>query len=249
VLLFQTRGILTCAVRVDLVAKAIRGTISRNAVITDTIQPISVPTASDISPAADAEVSADDIVSDSVLESVLPVKEQVQTMVFVNTAKGAIALAAALRKVGVVCSEYHTGIPDPQRQENLRGFRVQEVSVLVCTDHASRGLDLPHVRHVIQAEFATNVVQYLHRVGRASRAGVLGRATNIYDSGSEVLIASILNDSDENKIDQSFSRRRSFRKKLKKSLKGDDGSDDDGETETTVSDPLIPDLTTDVFIK
>ena len=84
----------------DLVAKAIRGTISRNAVITDTIQPISVPTASNISPAADAEVSADDIVSDSVLESVLPVKEQVQTMVFVNTAKGAIALAAALRKVG-----------------------------------------------------------------------------------------------------------------------------------------------------
>jgi hypothetical protein len=75
-------------------------------------------------------------------------------------------------------------------------------------------------------------------VGRASRAGVLGRATNIYDSGSEVLIASILNDSDENKIDQSFSRRRSFRKKLKKSLKGDDGSNDDGETETNVSDPL-----------
>jgi hypothetical protein len=86
---------------VDLVAKAIKGAISRNTVITDTIQPVSVPTASDISPAAETVVSTDDVVSDSVLEPVVPVKEQVQTMVFVNTAKGASALAAALRKVGV----------------------------------------------------------------------------------------------------------------------------------------------------
>jgi superfamily II DNA/RNA helicase len=235
---------------VDLVAKSIRGTISRNAVVTDTIQPISVPTVLDSNAAAESDVSPHDTVSEFSSEVKEQVKEQVQTMVFVNTSKGAIALAGALRKVGVACAEYHTGITDPQRQENLRGFRVQEVSVLICTDHASRGLDLPHVRHVIQAEFATNVVQYLHRVGRASRAGVLGRATNIYDSGSEILVASILNDSDENKVDQSFSRRRSFRKKLKKSLKADDGSDDDGETESSISDPpSTTDLTPDVFIK
>lgn len=245
--LSQTQGILTSAVRVDLVAKAIRGSISRNAVVTDMIHPVSVPTASDIITATELDVSPDSTVSDSV--AAVRVKEQMQTMVFANTAKGASALAVALRKVGVACAEYHTAITDPQRQENLRGFRVQEVSVLICTDHASRGLDLPHVRHVIQAEFATNVVQYLHRVGRASRAGVLGRATNIYDSGSEVLIASILKDSDDYKVDQSFSRRRSFRKKLKKSLKGDDDSEDDGELEATDNTPSTTDITTDAYIK
>lgn len=77
-------------------------------------------------------------------------------------------------------------------------------------------MDLPNVRHVIQAEFASNVVQYLHRIGRASRAGVLGKATNIYDDKSGDLVASILSDGEEKKIDQSFSRRRGFRQKIKK---------------------------------
>jgi hypothetical protein len=38
-----------------------------------------------------------------------------------------------------------------------------EVKVLVCTDHVSRGIDMSSVKHVIQAEFAENVVQYIHR--------------------------------------------------------------------------------------
>ena len=69
---------------------------------------------------------------------------------------------------------------------------------------------------MIQAEFASNVVQYLHRIGRASRAGILGRATNIYDEKSVDLVGSILSDGEEKKIDQSFSRRRGFRQKIKK---------------------------------
>ena len=77
-------------------------------------------------------------------------------------------------------------------------------------------MDLPNVRHVIQAEFASNVVQYLHRIGRASRAGILGKATNIYDEKSVDLVGSILSDGEEKKIDQSFSRRRGFRQKIKK---------------------------------
>lgn len=48
------------------------------------------------------------------------------------------------------------------------------------------------MRHVIQAEFATNVVQYLHRIGRASRAGRAGKATNFYDESSADLVNSIL---------------------------------------------------------
>ena len=90
------------------------------------------------------------------------------------------------------------------------------MSVLVCTDHAARGLDLPNVHHVVQAEFALNVVNHLHRIGRASRAGALGRATNFYGPESRDLVASILSDVNEKRIDQSFSRRRGFRGKLKK---------------------------------
>jgi superfamily II DNA/RNA helicase len=142
-----------------------------------------------------------------------------QTMVFVNTADAASNLAYEIDQAGVKNAEYHKLISDGEKQESLRRFRDGEVSVLVCTDHAARGLDLPNVRHVVQAEFAGNVVQYLHRIGRASRAGVLGKATNIYDRRSEDLVTSILSDTEEKKIDQSFSRRRGFRQKIKKAIR------------------------------
>jgi superfamily II DNA/RNA helicase len=91
----------------------------------------------------------------------------------------------------------------------LRPF-LGDVRVLVCTDHLSRGLDMNTVRHVVQAEFATNVVQYIHRydffgwynrphivgtfrIGRCSRAGRTGRATNFYDSLSAELMRRIKN--------------------------------------------------------
>ena len=101
------------------------------------------------------------------------------TMIFVNTAEVATELAEALRRHRIRCSEYHKLQPLIEKQQELLKFRENEVKVLVCTDHAARGLDIPNVRHVIQAEFAENVVQHLHRIGRASRAGALGRTTSI----------------------------------------------------------------------
>ena len=73
--------------------------------------------------------------------------------------------------------------------------------------------------HVIQAEFALNVVSHLHRIGRASRAGNYGRATNFYDKSSKNLVNSILSDVVDGKVDQSFSRRRGLRAKVKKENK------------------------------
>lgn len=138
------------------------------------------------------------------------------TMIFVNTAETAAELAVYLRDAGLECAEFHK--LNMNRQEGLKAFRDGEMQVLICTDHAARGLDLPHVRHVIQAEFALNVVQHLHRIGRASRAGVEGRATCFFDNKSEVLVESIQLGS----IEGSFSRRRGLRKKWKKVNRVDD---------------------------
>jgi superfamily II DNA/RNA helicase len=82
---------------------------------------------------------------------------------------------------------------------------------------------------VIQAEFALNVVQHIHRVGRASRAGKPGFATNFFDERNNDLVKSLLADQEgetssfedsaqgqRKNMDSSFSRRRGFRKKLKK---------------------------------
>ncbi len=64
-------------------------------------------------------------------------------------------------------------------------------------------------------EFAPNVVQHLHRIGRAVRAGREGRAVNLFDLGSADLVESLRLAGDAS-LDRSFSRQRGFRKKIKK---------------------------------
>lgn len=156
-----------------------------------------------------------------------------KTMVFSNTAKSAAAVCEAMVAAGYDAVPFHKELHMDERAENLEAFRENRATFLVCTDLASRGLDIPDVKHVIQVEFAPNVVQHLHRIGRAVRAGRAGRATNFYDSGSEDLVDS-LQDAGDGTVDRSFSRQRGFRKKIKKYGSGywrnkppSGGSDDD----------------------
>ena len=114
------------------------------------------------------------------------------TMVFLNTADAAQRFAEVLRGAGVQCVQFHKLCPSAEREASLRRFREGSVKIFVCTDSAARGLDLPQVRHVVQAEFALNVVQHQHRVGRASRAGRIGRATNFVFPSSRALVDLIL---------------------------------------------------------
>lgn len=144
-------------------------------------------------------------------------------MIFLNTAANAQKMAELFRELGYPCTEFHSLLSKDQREFNLQLFREEREKLMICTDSCARGLDLPHVKMVIQAEFALNVVQHLHRIGRASRGGNAGRAVNLYSSSSLDLVRSILGErltSTENKvgssIEKSFSRRRGFRQKIKK---------------------------------
>ena len=139
-----------------------------------------------------------------------------KTMIFVNTAQAATRVQDSLAQAGFPSVPFHKEVKAAsEREDNLRQFRENEVPLLVCTDLASRGLDIPDVKQVIQVEFAPNVVQHLHRIGRAVRAGREGRAVNFYDVGSEDLVES-LQLAGEESLDRSFSRQRGFRKKIKK---------------------------------
>jgi len=115
-----------------------------------------------------------------------------KVMIFLNTVKDVDGATNGLRRAGIDAVPYHAKISLEDRTANLDMFRryrapatianVDEgeintingkntVPVLVCTDVASRGLDIPGVTAIVQLQFALNVVSHLHRMGRCGRAG------------------------------------------------------------------------------
>jgi len=103
-----------------------------------------------------------------------------------------------------------------ERDRTLRSFAAGACRVLVCTDLAARGLDISGVGHVVQFEFATNVVGHLHRLGRTARAGSSGRATHFFEPGAD--LPGLVRAATEAGVplEEAFSRKRGLRKKIKK---------------------------------
>lgn len=81
-----------------------------------------------------------------------------------------------LRHVGLHAIPLHGKLSQPKRLGALNKFRSRSHSILVATDVASRGLDIPHVDVVINFDIPTHSKDYIHRVGRTARAGRAGRA-------------------------------------------------------------------------
>ena len=160
-----------------------------------------------------------------------------------------------IRRAGINAVPYHAQVPLEERASNLDKFRRYKapnnnefdendddtVPVLVCTDVASRGLDIPGVTAVVQLQFATNVVIHLHRMGRCGRAGNCDGRGIIFYSSNERELVDVIRDAegqqsamalsqdvedvydeddekprDKGKVKKAFSRKRGFTKKRKK---------------------------------
>lgn len=98
-------------------------------------------------------------------------------IVFVNTKKTADSLARHLDKVGYKVTTLHGGKTQEQREISLEGFRNKRYNILVATDVAGRGIDIPDVAHIINFDMPSNIEMYTHRIGRTGRAGKTGVAT------------------------------------------------------------------------
>ncbi|KAL9183641.1 hypothetical protein ACHAXT_004497 [Thalassiosira profunda] len=103
------------------------------------------------------------------------------TLVFCNTVASCRAAEHALAESGVCSLSYHGDLSSDDREANLKAFRAageggagSDASVLVCTDIASRGLDVPQVDHVVMFDFPLNSIDYLHRAGRTARGMASG---------------------------------------------------------------------------
>ena len=112
-------------------------------------------------------------------------------MVFSNTLDSCRATEHRLREEGIATVCYHGDIPLADRKTAISQFSSPEAvppPVLVATDLAARGLDIPgRVDHVVNFDFPLNSVDYLHRTGRTARAGASGKITSLVGKGDRVL--------------------------------------------------------------
>ncbi|HEY0275928.1 MAG TPA: DEAD/DEAH box helicase [Paenirhodobacter sp.] len=98
------------------------------------------------------------------------------SVVFNRTKHGSDKLAALLEKWGFSVAAIHGNKSQNQRERALAEFRAGKVHVLVATDVAARGLDIPEVAHVYNYDLPNVPDNYIHRIGRTARAGRKGRA-------------------------------------------------------------------------
>lgn len=97
-------------------------------------------------------------------------------LIFTRTKRGAEKLSKELSAVGFKAESIHGDKSHYQRQRSLQLFKDNRVEILVATDVAARGLDIPNVSHVINFDLPGSYEDYIHRIGRTGRADKTGTA-------------------------------------------------------------------------
>ena len=99
-----------------------------------------------------------------------------RTLVFSRTKRGVDRLAERLEGLGVNVGALHGDMEQRRRDRVVRRFREGELDLLIATNVAARGLDIPEITHVVNYDAADNAEEYVHRTGRTGRAGREGKA-------------------------------------------------------------------------
>lgn len=159
-----------------------------------------------------------------------------KSLFFLKTAdsfetKNVLYLRYENRRAGIIAIPYHAKIPLAERTENLDQFRKVSAKrnthttnendnspVLVSTDLASRGLDIPGVTAIVQLQFAGNVVAHLHRMGRCGRAGERNGRGIIFFNPREKSLVTVVRDAERQQQENQILR-----------IHGDVMDDDDEE--------------------
>ncbi len=110
------------------------------------------------------------------LIDLLDTHREERAIVFGRTKHGSEKLSRVLDKAGFAVAAIHGNKSQGQRDRAIRAFRSGEVRVLVATDVAARGIDIPDVKHVYNYELPNVAENYVHRIGRTARAGADGAA-------------------------------------------------------------------------
>ncbi|MGA1287266.1 MAG: DEAD/DEAH box helicase [Rubrivivax sp.] len=115
----------------------------------------------------------------ALLDHLLTERDVDQAVIFTSTQRDAEWLADRLADRGHAVAALHGGMPQGQRNRVLQGLRNGQLRVLVATDVAARGIDVPSISHVINYGLPMKAEDYVHRIGRTGRAGRSGLAVTL----------------------------------------------------------------------
>jgi len=127
----------------------------------------------------------------ALLDHILTTRELEQALVFTSTQRDADWLADRLADMGHAVASLHGGMPQGRRNRVLQGLRMKQLRVLVATDVAARGIDVPTISHVINYGLPMKAEDYVHRIGRTGRAGRSGLAVTLAERGDVGMIKRI----------------------------------------------------------
>ena len=126
----------------------------------------------------------------ALLENII--KEQAErTIIFVKTRERLGILRGQLEAMGIPCNWIQGEMAQAARTNMITRFRDGVVNVLIATDVAARGIDLPDVSHVINFDLPRTAEVYVHRIGRTARAGKKGTAISLVEAHDQSMIERI----------------------------------------------------------
>jgi ATP-dependent RNA helicase RhlE len=127
---------------------------------------------------------------EKLLELLSPLEVE-RAIVFTRTKHGADKVAKFLKSYGLMSAVIHGNRSQGQREQALKQFKRGDVKVMIATDVAARGIDIPDVSHVINFELPNIPEAYVHRIGRTARAGKSGIAISLVDPAENKHLRSI----------------------------------------------------------
>ena len=152
-------------------------------------------------------------------------------LIFAKTKIGVDKLVKKLKASSIKANALHGGMRQNKRSKIMQNFRDERFRILVATDIASRGLDVPHIEHIINYDMPQAPEDFIHRIGRTARAGSVGEAVSFLTQKDTRIWRSIerllnkeeskrKNGNSKNEITPKFKNKKRRRSRAKKKVGG-----------------------------
>lgn len=138
----------------------------------------------------------------ALLSHLIKTNQWTQALIFIRTKHGAAKLVSQLEKRGIKAEAIHSGRSQTVRTQLLADFKSGNISLLVATGIAARGIDIDDLDRVVNYDLPDDDDDYIHRIGRTGRAGAIGEAVSLVSRDDFKRLCAI-----ERRLDQLIERR------------------------------------------